>query len=499
MKRLKTLWALLLLCPLLSAAVVREVGPGKTHATINNALIFAQAGDEIVIYPSTYTEGALNVSSTDHNLVIRGTDTNTVILLGTRLDVGATNVLISNLQFKDWGVNGDRAINQENVNFLRVSNCFFHYTTNFAFGGAQTQDVRAVRMRNSTGHVILSNTIVGTPNVSLGRIKGIDIAGNQGSGTNFVAGTQVLGNLVKDCGGDGVNVHGTGILLQGNRILDCVDSFGVTNHSDGIQLVKATLDGQVNCDSVVIDQNVIRNATQGLYVEGFVPGGGGQMRNVWVTRNVLYNTQTTVNGYNMAAAGAKLCGIIGTSNIWVYNNTFGDHSNNAILVQDSVNQTVHIAGNLFVNVVANAALHAVYFEAGTNDIGTLNFNGYWHPGGAAIVKIATTSYTTMAALQAAGWDLQGTNANPLIAAFPDPIPATNAPTVNVSTNFAGVFWTTGRNGVAAPQGSGWDMGAYEVAGAGGGGPPPAPAQDDDFWSRIIHFFFPIIIPFDFSR
>lgn len=41
------------------SAATLEVGPGKTHATINNALANANDGDTILVYPGTYNENVL--------------------------------------------------------------------------------------------------------------------------------------------------------------------------------------------------------------------------------------------------------------------------------------------------------------------------------------------------------------------------------------------------------------------------------------------------------
>lgn len=62
-----------------SSGVVHEVGPDKTHSTIQSAVDAASEGDAILVHPGTYSE---HVVVTTPGLRIRGTDRDGVVLDG---------------------------------------------------------------------------------------------------------------------------------------------------------------------------------------------------------------------------------------------------------------------------------------------------------------------------------------------------------------------------------------------------------------------------------
>jgi hypothetical protein len=129
---------------------VLQVGPGKTYATVQDAVTAAVAGDTIEIYPSTYTQSAGWATVNKNNLTIRGVgaprpilDANGSCLSGKGIFVvDGTNLTVENLEFKNARNPTDKnaAAIRLQATGLTVRNCYIHdnddgILTNDGIGG----------------------------------------------------------------------------------------------------------------------------------------------------------------------------------------------------------------------------------------------------------------------------------------------------------------------------------------------------------------------------
>ena len=114
---------------------ILQVGPGKTYATVQDAVNAAVDGNTIEIYTSTYTQGAGWATINKNNLTLRGMGTRPVLdangscLSGKAIFIiTGTGTTVENLEFKNSRNVTDKnaaGIRQEAAN-LTVRNCYFH-------------------------------------------------------------------------------------------------------------------------------------------------------------------------------------------------------------------------------------------------------------------------------------------------------------------------------------------------------------------------------------
>jgi hypothetical protein len=260
----------------------------------------------------------------------------------------------------------------------------------------------------------------------------------------------------------GPNVDSDGIGIDGgcdvfNNVIDGIGCNNVT-HADGIQGVGSYWR---------IYNNIFHDHGQEIFIETTATPFG----HIHIYNNVIY----TPSGATLTAPGINLwakqpTGAHSWSDIVIANNVFHLLQMSALRCGASTGVTVTItasllANNSFVECSGGNTLFNDYSDGGTVQ---------WSSGGflwqtnifntPETTRWQSTDYATVAALQAAQVDATGNlNSAPTF---------TNASTHDYTPTGAGnaqvdhgislaTYFTTDKLGISRPQGSAWDIGAYE--------------------------------------
>ena len=140
----------------------------------------------------------------------------------------------------------------------------------------------------------------------------------------FANGTFITNNIIRDNPIDGIDIHGQYYTIDGNSIIDNIDSNHANNHPDGIQFINSTVDGMTSAQFVIIKNNLIRNHTQNVFLEGPV-------EDVDIFNNVIYNdTSGLVNGADFGTLFSKNISTGSVQRLRIYGNIIGHASNVSI-------------------------------------------------------------------------------------------------------------------------------------------------------------------------
>jgi len=237
------------------SAATLEVGPGKTHATINNALANANDGDTILVYPGTYNE---NINITVPNLTLKsvaGRDS-TIIGPGTGLN---QNTVISI---------------QSGLGIITVDGFTVILSPDKLSGYHPIGIGQRMAAAAGTASYIFNNKI---------KVTGTLRNGIQVSGEN----SQIVGNIVEggpltvDWGSSGILIAAStttkNILVKNNQLLGQMDyGLGIITWGSGV------------VSDVVVENNIIEKTVYaGISI-------GGKVSNTMVTNNIIKNNP--VNG-----------------------------------------------------------------------------------------------------------------------------------------------------------------------------------------------------------
>lgn len=263
-------------------------------------------------------------------------------------------------------------------------------------------------------------------------------------------------------------------------------------HADAIQFSET-------CQYITIRYNIIRNGlnTGGVYMDPGINAGGPHIAYVYGN---IFEIGIAPGSMSWQAVYIDCEGSDPTQNYviaYIYNNTFVNmnapsDTHSGIMTADYCNNTLnrwYIRNNIFYNsqVILGGGAIATALD--------LDYNLYYRTSAGTIISWGPTSkdYSTLAAFKAAhsSYESHGLNVNPLLASvtatpnndhdlrLTSSSPAKDtgdsslgAPyNVGVSQDTAKSNWPYSVTTVLRPQGSGWDMGAYEYGASGNPSPP----------------------------
>lgn len=435
----------LVLSALTANAVTREVGSGQTYASIGAAITAASAGDVINIRTGTYTE---TVMVNKNNLTLQANSGDSPIISGRVELNGQTGVTITGMKITAWASSGagNYGIHSDTGSGLTVSNCDI-------YDGWGT----AVYVRNSTNCVISGNTLHANKNTSAADGTGIVIISGHASAASYATSVQLLNNTVYDNETDGIQIHGQYITVSGNNVYNNITTTWSATHPDGIQFIAASSDGFTDCQHVKLFNNVFRNHTQNIFVEGSVSGDSSTCSDILIWNNIAYCDSATVNGVSMDSIATKGMMIKYVKDCVVVNNTVGRSGNTAVYFQ-----ACGTAGIVFKNnIVQNALLYGLYNDTTASAVsGGTDYNIY-NCADSAIIW-GSSFYASRSAFHAAvaAQETNGKDGASLISSWSTPSLTSSSPCINAGATI-GSTYESDFIGTSRPQGAAWDIGAYE--------------------------------------
>jgi hypothetical protein len=306
---------------------------------------------------------------------------------------------------------------------------------------------------------------------------GIAMNASTGSfGNNLIHSNYIEPNMNAPVGGpDGIQ-GGSGISIYNNTIKEVIN-VGITKSQQHPDMM------QIQGNYIKVYGNDFVNAGDSTF--DFDCWANSKPHDIWVYNNIFRMTAVSGDGYpeafRMYCSSGTLSSI---TNVKILNNDFIDSGLDYYLIRfDSFNGNPtgvgnEVKNNIFYNVGGGAGspiLHIDNSTAFTSSSFAFNSNAYYQSGQTQYISYRGTSYA------AANW----------IAANEPKGKSGQAPIFKSYTAFAegndyhlsesdsvarqaglvlSAYFTTDKDGVTRPQGSGWDIGAYEFA----TGVPPAP-------------------------
>lgn len=350
---------------------------------------------------------------------------------------------------------GSNGVGAQNSSYVNVNNCNFYRVgqsggTVFGIDGryAQGMKITSCRMTNEKGAFNATGITVNLGMSSPAR------------------------SYVDKCFINGIEVDG---VCPGNNVTITRNTIGnlmsAASHADGIP---------VQGSNVIVSQNIIYNCTQNIYVDSFDYGSGATCicDNVVVANNLVYGTSAMYGvGTNGICVDVETGGAASIRNLKIYNNTVADLNYRGFAIGDRGNGAGRLDGlDIRNNLAVNCGDWNTNFDF---DIGgtpagmimdyNMAINNHYENNGPNY-SWGGTRYTLDQWRSTFGFEAHGLS-NSAGAAFRnysygtagnDFQPASGSPAINAGIAL-GDSYNLDIAGTSRPQGSGWDIGCYELA------------------------------------
>lgn len=406
-----------------------------------------QGGTTIFNVASAISPGANDSGSSSHPVTLKAREGDTVIIDGGGNAIYGINLNNSSLNYftvdgfiiQNFGMSHIIMGTASTQNGMVVKNC----TININPALATTQSIHGIIV-SGNGTIIENNTIT------------------QGEASS---GTQQADAITG--GNSAVFINSP--IIRNNVIT--IRNTAATPHVDGIQLSNAK-NAQIYGN--IISLPLAYNYRQGIYMEFYnlvadpeIPEDFGT---AYVYNNLIYGyggsylLQFETRHSAPATQDA-------TVEIHVLNNTIDAFNIATSLPFRTTGPNIYFQNNIIF--VRRSASPAAFFVSDDPQIPSRIKNNVYYvenPAG-SVALIDGVSYSSWANWRTAGYDTDGFYANPLLDSNYHFLSATS-PGVNTGTDLSSIF-TRDISGISRPQGSAWDIGAYEYVSGGGGTTAPA--------------------------
>jgi hypothetical protein len=432
--------------------------------------------------PANYINCLETVAGVTYDGASWGSGTRAKIQLSSgQYNPDVISVRVSNVTAKGLEVDGNsnncdgiivNAPSSEDISNIEISNCVVHH--NFGSGAGSWH--YGILAGSYEGHRVINVSFLDNIVYNVFH-EGILLYPNRELSTNGVTNALVRGNEVYNTG-QGLAAddwaYGAGILIK-DGVTNAIIEYNYLHDNPmvGIQFDTASNAGAWPT-AIKVRHNLIRNSgAYGIYVLN----SGAYNYDFDVYGNIIaeYGLAGRYygNGVQIAANGNY-----GSSSMRFYSNTFYSIANvgtskAGFLVQGGLtgNPLIDLKNNIFYS----NNHYAVSDEPGGKI--TRRYNLYYRSSGASdpVVYDGGVSYSRSTV---ATWDLNAKSADPLFIDalnIPTDISSISGPNTNglalqqgspaIDTGFnLGSSYATSIDKVARPQGSGWDIGAYEYVG-----------------------------------
>ncbi|MHB8648104.1 MAG: LamG-like jellyroll fold domain-containing protein, partial [Thermomicrobiales bacterium] len=341
-------------------------------------------------------------------------------------------------------------------------------TVNLVYNGTQT---RGIHSWATTGHFVIANFHMdqGGKGLAIGITPGatdVRIVNNEvkngyedsggagyidGSGTNF----KILGNSVHDNGGSKL-YHAMYFDARANPSGNVEIAYNTIYNETGGRGIQIYGDTGTLINNISIHNNIIHDIHLDGILLGSYSGTGDQ-----VYDNIVYNTANAAfQGPSTDAGSGGSCLRFNSSTLTatVYNNTFYNCAmDNGVYSTGIENQA--LGSVTFANNIVDTSGGLGYFDNTSSTGGITATNNLWYGSG------ATPS-----------WSASSVNADPSFvnAAGANFHLNSTSPAIDKGSSLASSVVTSDIEGTPRPQGSAYDIGAYEYAsGSTTTSPPPS--------------------------
>jgi hypothetical protein len=437
-----------------TGSTILHVGSGQTYSTISAAETAATTGNTICVHSGTYTE---QIEISVNSLTIQNNAGDSPVITGD-IDFNATSggTVTCNrgggrMEVTGWGTAsaGAAGIVQIGGSGLTITGCYIHD----GFGAG-------VYSRNSTDILVEDTEITGALPASAGfTANGISMLSCSSTDSTYGNGCRATDNEIYENSVDGMAINGEHFTISGNYIHDNILSNYLTTHPDGIQVIDVVQDGFPGAVHLKVFNNVIKNHTQNLFLEGDSAGGTGD---ALIYNNVFYSDATSSTGIDMDAAAGKNLNLKGmaTAPVYVFNNTFGRWSGSDISTTDGLDGAITVKNNLFKNAVSSGMN---YPNSADFASGGLNYNAYDITTASADVTWNGVGYASLAAFKAAvpTMEINGFEGTILLNAFPTPTLQSGSIAIDTGLDVSGIAAELAFDAEGDTRTGAWDIGAFE--------------------------------------